>query len=88
MKPQLTSNLLKKIQENKKLAFFILSKKIIVVIVLLFLNSSCISTKSTLRNVDDNAPIPRVSKENTFIITEYSKDKKYGYNKDYPINIF
>lgn len=88
MKLQLTSNLLKKIQENKKLVFFILSKKIIVAIVLLFLNSSCISTKSTLQNVDDNAPILKLSKENTFIITEYSKDKKYGYHKDYPINIF
>ncbi|MFC5683338.1 2-dehydro-3-deoxyphosphooctonate aldolase [Flavobacterium sp. MAHUQ-51] len=54
----------------------------------MFLSSSCISTKSTLRNVDDNAPTPRLSKENTFIITEYSKDKRYGYNKDYPINIF
>lgn len=88
MKSQLITNLLKKIQENKKLVLFIISKKIIVAIVLLFLSSSCISTKSTLRNVDDNAPIPKLSKDNTFIITEYSKDKKYGYNKDYPINIF
>jgi hypothetical protein len=38
--------------------------------------------------VDDNAPIPRLVDSNTFVITEYSKDKKYGYNKDYPINIF
>lgn len=82
------SNLLQKTQENKKLVLFVISKKIILAIVLLFLNSSCISTKSTLRNVDDNAPIPKLSKDNTFIITEYSKDKKYGYNKDYPINIF
>jgi hypothetical protein len=88
MKSQLITNLLKKIQENKKLVVFIISKKIIIAIILLFLSSSCISTKSTLRNVDDNAPIPKLSKDNTFIITEYSKDKKYGYNKDYPINIF
>ena len=78
----------KLILENKKLVFFIISKKIIVALVLLFLSSSCISTKSTLKNVDDNAPIPQLSKDNTFIITEYSKDKRYGYNKDYPINIF
>jgi hypothetical protein len=38
--------------------------------------------------VDENAPIPQVSRNNTFVITEYSKDAKYGYNKDYPINIF
>lgn len=54
----------------------------------LFLFASCISTKSTLQNVDNNAPVPQLSKNNTFIITEFSKDKKYGYDKDYPINIF
>ncbi|SDJ45967.1 hypothetical protein SAMN05192550_2156 [Flavobacterium glycines] len=88
MKSLLISNLLKKIQGNKKLLTAIIAKKVIVSILLMFLSSSCISTKSTLRNVNDNAPIPKLSKENTFIITEYSKDKKYGYNKDYPINIF
>lgn len=88
MKSQLISNLLNKIQGNKKLLTAIIAKKVIVSILLMFLSSSCISTKSTLRNVNDNAPIPKLSKENTFIITEYSKDKKYGYNKDYPINIF
>jgi hypothetical protein len=49
---------------------------------------SCVSTKSTLKNVDDNAPIPKLSKENTFVITEYSKDKKYGYDADYPVNVY
>ena len=88
MKSPLINNLLTKIKENKKLVFFIVSKKIIVAIILLFFSSSCISTKSTLKNVDDNAPIPKLSKDNTFVITEYSKDKRYGYNKDYPVNIF
>lgn len=50
--------------------------------------SSCVSTKSTLKNVDDNAPIPTLSAENTFVLTEYSKDKKYGYDADYPVNVF
>lgn len=63
----------------KKTAFFIF---------LLITSVSCVSTKSTLQNVDNNAPIPQLSKDNTFIISEYSKDAKYGYNKDYPINIF
>ena len=49
---------------------------------------SCTTTKSTLKNVDDNAPNLTLTKQNTFVITEYSKDKKYGYDKDYPINIF
>ena len=63
-------------------------KKIISIFVLLFIATSCVSTKSTLKNVDDNAPIPTLGNDNNFIITEYSKDKKYGYNPDFPINIF
>jgi hypothetical protein len=63
-------------------------KKTIVLIALLIVSASCISTKSTLKNVDDNAPIPMITKDNSFVITEYSKDPKYGYNPDYPINIF
>jgi hypothetical protein len=48
----------------------------------------CTSTKSTIKNIDNTAPIPKLSKQNTFVITEYSKDKKYGYDPDYPINVF
>lgn len=63
-------------------------KKIIVLFTLIIIVTSCISTKSTIQNIDDNAPIPQISQHNTFVITEFSKDEKYGYNKDYPINIF
>jgi len=49
---------------------------------------ACVSTKSTLKNVDDNAPIPTLTKYDTFVLTEYSQDKRYGYDKDYPINVF
>ena len=63
-------------------------KRITLFIALLIVTSSCLSTKSTLKNIDDNAPIPKLTKDNTFVITEYSKDKNYGYDKDYPINIF
>jgi hypothetical protein len=62
-----------------KLSFFI---------VLLSMFSSCVSTKSTLKNVDDKAPIPVLSKDNTFILTDYAKDNKYGYDADYPVNVF
>lgn len=55
--------------------------------VLISLFTSCVSTKSTLKNVDDNAPIPTL-KDNAFVLTEYSKDKKYGYDPDYPVNVF
>lgn len=49
---------------------------------------SCVSTKSTLKNVDDNAPDLILTENNVFLITEYSKDKKYGFHKDYPVNIY
>lgn len=63
-------------------------KKIALLIVLLISVTSCVSTKSTLKNVDDNAPDLILKKDNTFSITQFAKDKKYGYDPDYPINIF
>ncbi|MBS7253374.1 2-dehydro-3-deoxyphosphooctonate aldolase [Flavobacterium branchiicola] len=63
-------------------------KKIALFIVLLLSTASCISTKSTLKNVDDNAPDLVLTKNNTFVISLFSKDKKYGYDPDYPVNIF
>jgi hypothetical protein len=63
-------------------------KKTAFVITILLLITSCGSIKSSLKNVDNNAPVPVVGKNNAFIITEYSKDKRYGYEKDYPINIY
>lgn len=62
-------------------------KKTILFIALILVIASCGSIKSSLKNVDDNAPVP-VVKNDVFVITNYSKDKKYGYNKDYPINIY
>lgn len=54
-------------------------------IFILFL-SSCGSVKSTLKNVDNTVSRPGI-KDNHYIITTYAKDSKYGYNKDYPINL-
>ncbi len=48
--------------------------------------TSCGSVKSTLQNVDNNAIKPPV-RNNQFIINEYASDGKYGYDKDYPINL-
>lgn len=53
----------------------------------LFITSSCVSTKSTLKNIDDNARMPALTKEKTFVITEISSDRKYGYDQDYPVNL-
>ncbi|SFD82294.1 2-dehydro-3-deoxyphosphooctonate aldolase [Flavobacterium phragmitis] len=63
-------------------------KKITLFIILLITATSCVSTKSTLKNVDDNAPDLVLKKDNTFVITQFAKDKKYGYDPDYPVNIF
>lgn len=48
---------------------------------------SCISTRNTIQNINDKATMPRLSKEKTFVLTEISSDKKYGYNQDYPVNL-
>ena len=64
---------------STKLTFF--------VVLITFLNS-CVSTKSTLKNVDDNAPFPTLTADNTFVLTAHSNDKKYGFDADYPINVF
>jgi hypothetical protein len=63
-------------------------KKIVFLILLGIAIASCGSIKSTLKNVDDSAPNLTLTKNNTFLITKFSTDKKYGYQKDYPINIF
>ncbi len=59
-----------------------------LIILLLFTAffTSCGSVKSTLQNVDNNAIKPPV-RNNQFIINEYASDGKYGYDKDYPINL-
>lgn len=62
--------------------------KSLLLIAMLIVSASCVSTKSTLKNVDDNAPNLLLSNDNTFVITDYSTDKKYGYDADYPVNIF
>ena len=62
-------------------------RKIIVLMILLSF-SACVSTKNTIQNIDNQAPIPTLTKQNSFILKTYSKDAKYGYNKDFPINVF
>lgn len=56
-----------------------------MVLLLLF---ACGATKSTIKNIDDTAPVPMLKKNNSFVLTEQSQDPKYGYDQDYPINIF
>ena len=53
-----------------------------------FVCTSCVSTKNTIKNIDNTAPTPLLKKDNSFVITEMSPDSKYGFDKDYPINIY
>lgn len=62
-------------------------KKAVLLITLMLVLASCGSITSSIKNVDNNAPEP-VLKNGAFVITQYSKDKRYGYDKDYPINIY
>jgi hypothetical protein len=59
---------------------------IVLFFTLLLLSASCISTKSTIQNIDEKAIKPAV-KERQFILSEYASDNKYGYNQDNPINL-
>lgn len=52
----------------------------------MLLLASCVSTKSTLKNVDNTAQRPAF-KNNMYVITDYADDSKYGFNEDYPINL-
>ena len=60
--------------------------KLLFLLITFTLIISCGSIKSTLKNVDNTVPKPAM-KDGHYIITEYSKDFKYGYDKNYPINI-
>lgn len=58
-----------------------------VFLLFILISSSCVSTRSTLKNVDNTAPSPTL-KDNAFVIKDYSKDPKYGFDPDYPVNVF
>ena len=60
--------------------------KLLFSVLSLALLTSCVSTESTLKNVDNTAVRPSV-KDKAYVITEYATDNKYGYDQDYPINI-
>lgn len=57
-----------------------------IVLLSLSLFISCISTKSTIQNIDNSAVLPKLD-GNAFIIEEYANDSKYGFNENYPINL-
>lgn len=63
-------------------------KRVFSGILLILLTVSCISTRSTIRNIDDSIPGPALNEAlGSFIITEYAKDKKYAFTENYPVNV-
>ncbi len=59
---------------------------LLLLILALTLVTSCGSIKSSIKNIDNNAIKPAV-RGTQFILTEYATDYKYGYDKDYPVNL-
>lgn len=53
----------------------------------LLLITSCVSTRLTIKNIDDKAAMPALTKDRVFKLTTISKDSKYGYDSDYPVNL-
>lgn len=62
-------------------------KRRLFIPLLLLVLTSCVSTKMTIKNIDDNAPAPKLQGD-AFVLTEFSNDPKYGYDPDYPVNVF
>lgn len=62
--------------------------KTIILIAFIVILQSCVSTKLTIRNIDDKAPSPVLVTSERFLVTEYTSNKKYGYDPDYPVNVF
>jgi hypothetical protein len=58
----------------------------LIILSFLVLLASCVSTKNTIQNIDDNAILPQIV-EGQFILTETATDLKYGYSEFYPVNL-
>ena len=61
--------------------------KKLLVLACIAMMSSCVSTKNTIKNIDDTVVMPALNKDKNFEISEISTDKKYGYDQDYPVNL-
>jgi hypothetical protein len=57
-------------------------------LLILLATVSCVSTRNTIKNIDNNAPDLVLLSSGVFKIKLFAKDKKYGFNKDYPVNLF
>lgn len=62
-------------------------RKTLCLIIFVLTTTSCISTKLTIKNIDDSAKSPEMLDENTYKLTQKATDKKYGFHQDYPVNL-
>lgn len=62
------------------------SKIVFLLCTSILMLSSCGSIRSTIQNIDNSAIKPPM-KNKQFLLTEYDKNGKYGYDMDYPINL-
>ncbi len=58
----------------------------LIILSFLLVITSCVSTKNTIQNIDDNAILPQIV-EGQFLLTETATDSKYGYSEFYPVNL-
>ena len=62
-------------------------RKSLFTAVLLLVLTSCISTKLSIKNIDDNATRPEMLDNTTYKLTKQAKNAKYGFDQDYPVNL-
>ena|SRR5690554_5468308 len=62
-------------------------RKVFYILILSSILTSCISTKLTIKNIDDTAIRPKLIDHQTYRLVEKATDKKYGYHPDYPVNL-
>ena len=49
---------------------------------------SCGGSSLVILNANDKTPVPKISANGAFALQGYSKEKRYGTEKAYPINVF
>jgi hypothetical protein len=56
-----------------------------LLICLSFILAGCVSTKNTIKNIDNNATLPIICSD--YFILKPTTENKYGYHQDYPVNL-
>ena len=65
-----------------------MKNKSIYILGLALLLLSCGGSTLVIKNCSDKTPTPKLTSSDTFLLSEYSKEKRYGTEKEYPINVF